>query len=75
MILKKQLSSMPIVGWAMQLMMYIFLTRKREEDIPHIVDTLTYLINARAKPTIFIFPEGTDLSLSNKVKSNNCEST
>lgn len=70
MILKESLRSVPIFGWSMQMMMYIFLSRKREEDIPHIFKTVEYLINTSAKPAVFIFPEGTDLSNSNIDKSN-----
>jgi 1-acyl-sn-glycerol-3-phosphate acyltransferase len=73
MILKESLRSVPIFGWCMQLMMYIFLTRKREDDIPHIQSAVNYLINSSSNPAIFIFPEGTDLSESNIIKSNKCK--
>ena len=72
-ILKDSLRSVPLFGWAMQIMMYIFLSRKREMDIPHIKRMLSYLLCTGATPTLFLFPEGTDLSESNKKKSNACK--
>ena len=72
-ILKDSLRSVPLFGWAMQITMYIFLSRKREMDIPHIKRTLSYLLCTGATPSLFLFPEGTDLSESNKKKSNTCK--
>jgi hypothetical protein len=57
----------------MQIMMYIFLTRKKENntDIPHISNMITYLIKSSPKkPSLLLFPEGTDLSNSNIDKNN-----
>jgi len=42
-ILKDALRYVPIFGWCMQFMMYIFLTRKKELDISHISKMLNYL--------------------------------
>jgi len=72
-ILKDALRSVPIYGWCMQIMMYIFLTRKKENntDIPHISNMITYLIKSSPKkPSLLLFPEGTDLSNSNIDKNN-----
>ena len=74
-VLKEQLRSVPIFGWAMQIMMYIFLSRKRDQDIPLIRRMLMYLLGCGCAPAIFLFPEGTDLSESNKAKSNACTCT
>ena len=72
MILKKSLKVVPIFGWCMQCMMYIFLERKREDDLPKMKHVISYLLTMnRSKSNIFIFPEGTDLSISNITKSNN----
>lgn len=71
--LKEELKSVPIFGWAMQLCMYIFLHRKREIDVPHIKKMLDYSIaSTDTKPTILLFPEGTDLSPTMVEKSNTC---
>jgi hypothetical protein len=100
----------------MQIMMYIFLRRNKDTDVPYIIKSIIYLIScARANangstsvafttvaniyklifdnspitknnpttktdsnqnddnfPSIFFFPEGTDLSEKNKDKSNSC---
>jgi 1-acyl-sn-glycerol-3-phosphate acyltransferase len=72
-ILKESLRSVPIYGWAMQVMLYIFLSRKREMDIPYIKRMLTYLLCTGPAPSILLFPEGTDLNDSNKKKSNACK--
>jgi 1-acyl-sn-glycerol-3-phosphate acyltransferase len=68
--LKEPLRSVPIFGSIMQMLKFIFLHRKREKDIPHITRILSYLIKLQTYPTILIFPEGTDLSPSNVIKSN-----
>lgn len=72
-ILKESLRSVPIYGWAMQIMMYIFVSRKREEDIPYLRKILSYLICTGHSPSLLLFPEGTDLNESNKKKSNACK--
>lgn len=69
-ILKESLRSVPVYGWAMQLLQYIFLTRNREHDIPHISKGLLYLLHTGPKPNILLFPEGTDLSQKNLQRSN-----
>lgn len=70
-ILKESLRSVPIVGWAMQILLYIFLDRKRDVDLQHIEKSLAYLLNTGVRPCVFLFPEGTDLSPSNVIK--NCD--
>jgi 1-acyl-sn-glycerol-3-phosphate acyltransferase len=69
-ILKNALRNVPIFGWLMQLGMYIFLERHRDKDVPHISKVLSYLLHLGSRPSILIFPEGTDLSESNVEKSN-----
>lgn len=59
-----------VVGWAMQHSLYIFLQRSRENDIPHIYNTMSYLLKTSDKVALLLFPEGTDLSASNIKKSN-----
>ena len=69
-ILKDSLRTAPIFGWLMQLALYIFLKRNRENDLPHISKMLSYLTSLRTVPSLLLFPEGTDLSPSNIEKSN-----
>lgn len=69
-ILKDSLRTAPIFGWLMQLALYIFLKRNRENDLPHISKMLAYLTSLRTVPSLLLFPEGTDLSQSNIEKSN-----
>ncbi len=72
-ILKKTLKLIPFFGWAMQCLLFIFLSRNRENDLPHIANSLLYLLTSsytEVAPCILYFPEGTDLSESNKKKSN-----
>lgn len=71
-ILKNDLKTWPFFGWCMQMMLYIFLTRHREQDIPRITECLKYLSKSAISPAVFIFPEGTDLSPSNLAKSVEC---
>lgn len=69
-IVKDMLKSLPIYGWAMQHCLYIFLQRSRENDIPHIYNTMSYLLRTSERIALLLFPEGTDLSASNIKKSN-----
>lgn len=69
-ILKDSLRTAPVFGWLMQLALYIFLKRSREDDLPHISKMLAYLTSLGKMPSLLIFPEGTDLSESNIQKSN-----
>lgn len=69
-IVKDMLKSLPIYGWAMQHALYIFLQRNRDNDIPHIYNTMSYLLKTSEKMALLLFPEGTDLSESNIRKSN-----
>jgi lysocardiolipin and lysophospholipid acyltransferase len=69
-ILKDSLRTAPVFGWIMQLALYIFLKRSRENDLPHITQMLTYLASLGSLPSLLLFPEGTDLSESNIAKSN-----
>jgi len=57
-ILKDSLRSVPIFGWATQILLYIFLGRKKETDIPHIRAAMSYLLLADKKVLFLLFPEG-----------------
>ena len=69
MVLKESLRSVPLFGWAMQILLYIFLERKKDVDLDHIARSIDYLANTGSRPSIFLFPEGTDLSPSNVIKN------
>lgn len=69
-IVKDMLRSLPIYGWAMQTCLYIFLQRSRGDDVPHIYNTMSYLLRTSKRMALLLFPEGTDLSESNIKKSN-----
>jgi 1-acyl-sn-glycerol-3-phosphate acyltransferase len=98
----------------MQIMMYIFVSRNRDKDIPRIIQQLFYLmhssrratlssslssptlmsappspsnaqsdliephraaaLSSRPGPSVFVFPEGTDLNPRSRERSNVCES-
>ena len=69
-VLKESLKAVPIVGWLMQSLLYIFLSRKsREKDVQHINNVITYLASVGQMPTLLLFPEGTDLAPQNLEKS------
>jgi len=69
-ILKDSIRGVPIFGWIMTAFMYIFLSRKnREFDVKHIQNMVRYLISSGDRPTLMIFPEGTDLTDESVVKS------
>ncbi|RYH15730.1 lysophospholipid acyltransferase family protein [archaeon] len=73
-ILKDTLRSLPFFGYCMQILMYIFLSRKKEQDVPHIHSMLGYMSrNYCAAQSVVIFPEGTDLSPSNILKNTQCK--
>lgn len=69
-ILKDSIRSIPLYGWTMQTGLYIFLRRSREADVPHISRMLEYATHISRRPSLLLFPEGTDLSETNIVKSN-----
>ena len=55
-----------ITGWGMQMSLYIFLKRKWTEDENHLTNMLTYFGKMHYPVHLILFPEGTDLSESNK---------
>lgn len=64
-------SLLPIpVGWAMQILLYLFLSRNWAADEGYLRHLLCYLVDCKYPLQLVIFPEGTDLSDSNKKKSH-----
>ena len=71
-ILKDSLRAAPIFGWVMQIVMCIFLSRKRENreaQLKHIRGIINYLLGSGSRPSLLLFPEGTDLSPEGVEKS------
>lgn len=72
-VLKSPLKRMPIFGWGMQMLEFLFISRSRQADASGEDDSLRDLCaklsmssNKFAEPNaVLIFPEGTDLSDSN----------
>ncbi|XP_070578991.1 lysocardiolipin acyltransferase 1-like [Ptychodera flava] len=67
--LKIGLKNIPGGGWAMQAGHFIFIHRNWELDKQILTDVLDYFSAIRHPTQILIFPEGTDLSDNNKMKS------
>lgn len=69
-LLKDSLKRAPIFGWGFQCFLYIFLARRRDQDLGWIHNVLNYL-NAYGEPSsLLIFPEGTDFCQETVEKSN-----
>jgi 1-acyl-sn-glycerol-3-phosphate acyltransferase len=72
-VLKAGLRNLPYVGWVVQLARHVFLERRWEADAAHLTGMLQYIADAEGSggaPTVFIFPEGTDLSAKNLARSH-----
>lgn len=54
----------------MQMSGFLYITRHWEVDRIRLAESLDYLVELGRRTQILIFPEGTDLSQSNIVKSN-----
>jgi len=70
-ILKEVFRSIPIFGWAMQIIMFVFISKNRDKDVPHLKRLISYLYNiSGSKLTILLFPEGTSLTENRLAESN-----
>mmetsp|Transcript_11986 Transcript_11986/g.17293 ORF Transcript_11986/g.17293 Transcript_11986/m.17293 type:complete len:382 (+) Transcript_11986:82-1227(+) len=69
-VLKDSLKSIPGFGWAMQSFMFLFLARDKSVDLQHMSDVLNYHVSNDMPLSLILFPEGTDLSRENMVKSD-----
>jgi len=67
-ILKASLKNVFGFGWAMQAFHYVFLQRKWEDDQSIMKQTFAYFRSLRTPIQILLYPEGSDLSPSNKEK-------
>jgi lysocardiolipin and lysophospholipid acyltransferase len=68
-ILKKQLKHVFGYGWAMQVLLFIFLSRDWTSDEAYLHQMFGHFVESKYPLQLLIFPEGTDLSESNKAKS------
>lgn len=69
-VLKSQLKKVPGAGWAMQGFRFLFLSRVWSKDSAHMHTLLSSFSQSNYPLQLLIFPEGTDLSYSNKQKSH-----
>ena len=58
------------VGWAMQILLYLFLSRNWASDEGYLRHMLCYLVDCKYPLQLVLFPEGTDLSDNNRKKSH-----
>ena len=68
-ILKESLKKIPIIGWGMQLNQFIFLKRDWEQDRAHMAQALSRLNKLTDPMWLLLFPEGTNLAPSTRLKS------
>jgi lysocardiolipin and lysophospholipid acyltransferase len=69
-VLKDILKRVPGFGWAMQACQFIFLTRDWTKDKKVLSDNLGYITSRGYPIQLLFFPEGTDLSDSNRLKGH-----
>jgi lysocardiolipin and lysophospholipid acyltransferase len=71
-ILKDVLMMIPGVGWTTQFFGFLFLKRSWETDKKHMEAHLTHLMNTNGgyPVQLLVYPEGTDLSEENRVRSH-----
>jgi len=65
-VLKDTLKYIPGFGWAMQLFLFLFLSRKWEKDQIYLEKQYTFFAQNKLPLQLLIFPEGTDLSPENQ---------
>ncbi|XP_001603121.2 lysocardiolipin acyltransferase 1 [Nasonia vitripennis] len=69
-ILKEPIRHIPGPGWIMQMNGFLYITRRWEEDQGRLSRSLDYLVSLRRRSQLLIFPEGTDLTVSSKERSD-----
>lgn len=69
MTLKKSLQKIPVLGWAMTQLRFLFLSRHWAEDEKFIEDTTDYFAKDKSWPLwLTVFPEGTVVNKNTQVK-------
>ncbi|CBJ33474.1 Lysocardiolipin acyltransferase [Ectocarpus siliculosus] len=68
-VLKESLKGIPGFGWATQMLLFVFLKRDKTKDLQRVREISDYLVGLDMPTTLLLFPEGTDLSPNNHLKS------
>ncbi|KAA0149620.1 hypothetical protein FNF29_05832 [Cafeteria roenbergensis] len=68
-VLKKEIGSIPLMGWGTAMCSFLFLERDWERDGPYLRRRVAELVKEGSRPIFLVFPEGTDLSSKNLGKS------
>ncbi|CAM9576845.1 unnamed protein product [Ectocarpus fasciculatus] len=68
-VLKESLKGIPGFGWATQMLLFVFLKRDKAKDLQRVREISDYLVGLNMPTTLLLFPEGTDLSPNNHLKS------
>ncbi len=66
--LKSGIGKLPFIGWTMSIAMFLFVHRNWSDDERMITDMINYYNDTSLPVQLLIFPEGSDLSDSNKEK-------
>lgn len=69
-VLKAAIRKIPAIGWIMQMGCFLYIHRKWEMDRLLLGKVLGYFRDIKNRCKILIFPEGTDFSPANKVRSD-----
>ncbi|XP_060877776.1 lysocardiolipin acyltransferase 1-like [Metopolophium dirhodum] len=70
MVLKSAIRHVPFAGWVMQLSGFLYIHRRWDHDQSSMEKQLKYFRDVNDTHQILLFPEGTDLSPSNIMRSN-----
>lgn len=70
MVLKSAIRHVPFAGWVMQLSGFLYIQRRWEHDQSSMEKQMKYFSDVNDTHQILLFPEGTDLSPNNIVRSN-----
>jgi lysocardiolipin and lysophospholipid acyltransferase len=60
-VLKDSLKSLVGFGWAMQMSLFVFVRRNKQQDLASMDSLLSYLVRNQFPSSFIFFPEGTDL--------------
>lgn len=69
-VLKAEMKGIPGLGWCHQAFLFVFVERKWEKDKIHLANLYHYYQACQQRFVLLIFPEGSDLSDTNIVKSH-----
>ncbi|XP_028042111.1 lysocardiolipin acyltransferase 1-like [Bombyx mandarina] len=69
-VLKDGIKNIPAIGWIMQLNFFLYVKRNWQEDNNNLNQFVDYYKSLKYDYRLVLFPEGTDLSESNKIRSD-----